>query len=226
MDRGGGADPFATLKEAGEEYKVYDSHYEKIGKVDDLIVDEGDRVSFVGVKTGFFGTNSTLVPVEKVRVNDKRRLIEISESAETIKDAPHFGKSEELTPDLQNRVRAYFELEGSTRSSREHETRDPYSAGATSDDERVDVTPGERAAASQEGSVPASGSAASQEGRLVKERQPEFAEPGAHVGERERAPEQTSPEEQPISERLSEEQVGLAGWLTSGSGVTVHRIRR
>ncbi len=224
MDRGGGADPFAELKEAREEYKVYDSHYEKIGKVDDLVVDEGDRVAFIGVKTGFFGTNSTLVPVEMVRVNDKRRLIEISESAETIKDAPHFGKSEELTPDLENRVRAYFELESPTRSSREYEPRDPYSAGTTSEDDRVDTAPGERAA-SQEGSVPASGSAASQEGRLV-EGQPEFAQPGEHVGERERAPERTSPEEQPISERLSEEQEGLTGWLTAGSGVTVHRIRR
>jgi PRC-barrel domain len=224
MDRGGGTDPFAELKEAREEYKVYDSHYEKIGKVDDLVVDEGDRVSFIGVKMGFFGTNSTLVPVEIVRVNDKRRLIEVSESAETIKDAPHFGKSEELTPELENRVRAYFELDDPTRSSREHEhRRDPHPT-VTSDDERVDVAPGERAA-SQEGSVPASGSAGSEEERPV-EPQPEFAQPGEHVGERERAPERTSPEEQPISERLSEQNEGLTGWLTAGSGVTVHRIRR
>ena len=222
MDRGGGTDPFAELKEAREEYKVYDSHYEKIGKVDDLVVHEGDRVSFIGVKMGFFGTNSTLVPVEIVRVNDKRRLIEVSESAETIKDAPHFGKSEELTPELENRVRAYFEL-GDPGPSREHEPRAPYPA-VTSDDERVDVAPGERAA-SQEGSVPASGSAGSEEERPV-EPQPEFAQPGEHVGERERAPERTSPEEQPISERLSEENEGLTGWLTAGSGVTVHRIRR
>ena len=223
MDRGGGTDPFAELKEASEEYKVYDSHYEKIGKVDDLVVGEDGRVLYVGVKTGFFGTNSTLVPVDIVRVNDKRRLIEVSESAETIKDAPHFGKSEELTPELENRVRAYFELDD-PGSSREHEhRRDPYPT-ATSHDERVDVAPGERAA-SQEGSVPASGSTGSQEERPV-ERQPEFAEPGEHVGERERAPERTSPEEQPISERLSEESEGLTGWLTAGSGVTVHRIRR
>lgn len=220
MDRGGGADPFAELKEAREEYKVYDSRYEKIGKVDDLVAGEDDRVLYVGVKMGFFGTNSTLVPVEMVRVNDKRRLIEVSESAETIKHAPHFGKSEELTPELENHVRSYFELDD-PGTSREHEPRDPYPA-ATSDDERVDVAPGERAA-SQEGSVPAS--AVPREERPV-ERQPEFAEPGEHAGERERAPERTSPEEQPISERLSEESGGLTGWLTSGGGVTVHRIRR
>ena len=224
MDRGGGADPFAELKEAREEYKVYDSHYEKIGKVDDLVAGEGDRVLYIGVKMGFFGTNSTLVPVEMVRVNDKRRLIEVFESAETIKHAPHFGKSEELTPELENHVRSYFGLDDSG-SSREHEPRDSYPAATTSDDERVDVALGERAA-SQEGSVPASGSAAPQEEPPPVERQPEFAEPGEHVGERERAPEPTSREEQPISERLSEEAEGLTGWLTAGSGVTVHRIRR
>ncbi|MDP8952636.1 MAG: PRC-barrel domain-containing protein [Actinomycetota bacterium] len=221
MDRGGGEDPFAELKEAREEYKVYDSHYEKIGKVDDLVVNEDGRVVYIGVKAGFFGTNSTLIPVEMVRVNDKRRLIEVSESAETIKDAPHFGKSEELTPELETRVRAYFEL-GDPGSSREREPRDPYPAVTTSDDERVDVAPGERAA-SQEGSVPASG--APREERPM-DRQPEFAQPGEHVGERDRAPQRTSPEEQPISERLSEEDEGLTGWLTAGSGVTVHRIRR
>jgi hypothetical protein len=58
------------------------------------------------------------------------------------------------------------------------------------------------------------------------DRQPEFAEPGEHVGERDRASQRTSPEEHPISERLSEEDEGLTGWLTAGSGVTVHRIRR
>jgi hypothetical protein len=222
MDRGGGEDPFAELKEAREEYKVYDSHYEKIGKVDDLVVDEDARVLYIGVKAGFFGTNSTLIPVEMVRVNDKRRLIEVSESAETIKDAPHFGKSEELTPELETRVRAYFEL-GERGSSREHEPRGLYPA-VTSDDERVDVAPGERAA-SQEGPVPASGSTTPQEEPRM-DRQPEGAQPGEHVGERDPTPQRTSPEERPISERLSEEDEGLTGWLTAGSGVTVHRIRR
>ena len=225
MDRGGGEDPFAELKEAREEYKVYDSHYEKIGKVDDLVVDEDARVLYIGVKAGFFGTNSTLIPVEVVRVNDKRRLIEVSESAETIKDAPHFGKSEELTPELETRVRGYFEL-GEPGSSREHEPRGLYPA-VTSDDERVDVAPGERAA-SQEGSVPPSGSTTPQEDQEEPrvERQPEVAQPGEHAGERDHTPQRTSAEERPISERLSEEDEGLTGWLTAGSGVTVHRIRR
>src|SRR5215217_60795 len=98
MDRVGDADPFARLKSSNEEYSVYDAHYERIGKVDDILLDEQDKVSYVGVKMGFFGTNSTLIPVEIIRVNDRRRLVEVSESAETIKHAPHFGHDETVSP--------------------------------------------------------------------------------------------------------------------------------
>lgn len=203
MDRGG-ADPFAELKEAGEEYKVYDSHYEKIGQVDDLIADEDDQVLYVGVKMGFFGTNSTLIPVEILRINDKRRLIEVSEPAETIKHAPHFGRSEELTPELENHVRTYFGLD-SLSPSPEHEPRDSYPT-TTETDDRVDIAPGERA--TQDRSVSASGSTTPGEERS-SERRPE------HTGERE-----------PISERLSEEPSGIGRLMPGGGGVTVHRISR
>src|SRR5215207_8865936 len=111
MDTESGQDPFAGLKSSSEEYSVYDAHYERIGKVDDVFLDERDAVSYIGVKLGFLGTNSTLVPVEIVRVNDKRRLIEIAEEAETIKHAPHFGHDETVSPELEDRVRTYFGLE-------------------------------------------------------------------------------------------------------------------
>ena len=111
MDREIGPDPFAALKEGSEEYHVYDKHYERIGRVDDVFIDERDAVSYVGIKMGFFGTNSTLVPVEIVRVNDLRRLIEVDEDAETIKHAPHFGHDETVSPELEDRVRTYFGLE-------------------------------------------------------------------------------------------------------------------
>ncbi len=49
---------------------------------------ELDRMTHVGFKMGFIGSNSTLIPVELVRVNGKWRLIEIAESGETIRHAP------------------------------------------------------------------------------------------------------------------------------------------
>ena len=149
-------DPFAGLKKAKEDYKVYDSHYEKIGKVDDLLVDDRDEVLYVGVKMGLFGTNSTIIPTEIVRVNDKRQLIEVSEPADTIKHAPHFGHGNDLTPELENHVRSYYGLEG-LRATPEH-TGGYSTSGDDSrfaPDPRVDMVPGERAGA-QERPAPSS----------------------------------------------------------------------
>jgi hypothetical protein len=152
MDRVSGADPFAELKSSSEEYAVYDSHYERIGKVDDVLLDELDRVTYVGVKMGFFGTNSTLIPVELVRVNDKRRLVEVAESKETIRHAPHFGQDETVSPELEDRVRTYFGLEPLYSSYRQEGpyTSDTPEVRGFGPDERVDVEPGERARAQEE----------------------------------------------------------------------------
>lgn len=153
MDRVSGADPFAELKSSSEEYAVYDSHYERMGKVDDVLLDEMDRVTYVGVKMGFFGTNSTLIPVELVRVNDKRRLVEVAESKETIRHAPHFGQDETVSPELEDRVRTYFGLEPLHSSYRQEGpyTSDTPEASRFGPDDRVDVEPGERARAQEEG---------------------------------------------------------------------------
>jgi hypothetical protein len=144
MDTGSGQDPFAGLKESSEEYSVYDAHYERIGRVDDVLLDERDAVSYIGVKMGFFGTNSTLVPVEIVRVNDRRHLIEIAEEAETIKHAPNFGHDETISPDLEDRVRTYFGLEPIQPSQEPEEIHPTDDTSRFGPDERVDTEPGER----------------------------------------------------------------------------------
>jgi hypothetical protein len=144
VDREIGPDPFAALKEGIEEYHVYDRHYERIGRVDDVFIDDRDAVSYVGVKMGFFGTNSTLVPVEIVRVNDLRRLIEIDEDAETIKHAPNFGHDETVSPELEDRVRTYFGLEPLLPPPVSAETYPPEETDRFGPDARVDTEPGER----------------------------------------------------------------------------------
>jgi PRC-barrel domain len=143
VDREISPDPFAALKDGSEEYHVYDKHYEKIGRVDDVFIDERDAVSYIGIKMGFFGTNSTLVPVELVRVNDLRRLIEVDEDAETIKHAPHFGHDETVLPELEDRVRTYFGLEPLLPPKPE-ETYHPEAEPRFGSDARVDTEPGER----------------------------------------------------------------------------------
>src|SRR5215212_4848778 len=48
-------DRSTPLEDLYAEYTVYDMHYEKIGKIDDLFVDENDNPEYVGVKMGFLG---------------------------------------------------------------------------------------------------------------------------------------------------------------------------
>ena len=111
MSAGTGGDRFRELEQAYGEYTVYDQHYEKVGKVDDLFVDENDQPEYIGVKTGFLGTKSTLIPIELVRVNDRRKLLEVAADEETIKHAPTFEDDGDITPEYENRVHGYFGLE-------------------------------------------------------------------------------------------------------------------
>src|SRR5919205_3809949 len=99
------------LEEKYEGYRVYDNRGEKIGKVDDLFIDESDREEYIGVKMGFFGMKSTLIPMDIVRVNEDDRSIEVSDSKDHVKSAPSFDDDEDITPDYENRIRSYFGLE-------------------------------------------------------------------------------------------------------------------
>ncbi len=97
--------------EAYKDYTVYDQHYEKVGKVDDLFVDENDQPEYIGVKMGFLGTKSTLIPIELVRINDRRQLVEVAADEEKIKGAPTFDNDSDITPEYEHGVYGYFGLQ-------------------------------------------------------------------------------------------------------------------
>jgi sporulation protein YlmC with PRC-barrel domain len=105
------------LEEKYEGYKVYDNRGDKIGKVDDLFVDESDNEEYIGVKLGLFGTKSTLIPMEIVRVNEAEKAIEVSDSKDHVQDAPTFGDDDEVTSEYENRIRSHFGLESLASSS-------------------------------------------------------------------------------------------------------------
>ena len=111
MSAGSGGDGFRQLEQAFGEYTVYDQHYEKIGKIDDIFVDANDQPEYIGVKMGFLGMHSTLIPIELVRVNDRRKLVEVAADEETIKHAPTFDNDGDITPEYEDRVHGYFGLE-------------------------------------------------------------------------------------------------------------------
>ena len=110
-------DRLRELEEKYEGYKVYDNAGEKIGKVDDLFVDEQDREEYIGVKMGFFGLRSTLIPMDVARVNESDRSIEVADSRDHVKEAPHFADDDDITPEFERRIRTHFGLEGEESSS-------------------------------------------------------------------------------------------------------------
>jgi hypothetical protein len=111
-------DRLRELEEKYEDYKVYDNQGERIGKVDDLFVDETDREEYIGVKLGFLGLKSTLIPMDIVRVNEGERTIEVSESKDHVRSAPSFDDDEDITPAYEDRIRSHFGLESLGTSER------------------------------------------------------------------------------------------------------------
>jgi sporulation protein YlmC with PRC-barrel domain len=123
-------DRMRELEERYEDYTVYDRDGDKIGKVDDLFVDETDREEYIGVKMGLFGlSGTTLIPMEMVRVNDQDRAIEVSDSKEHVKDAPTYSDDDEVTGEFEDRIRSHFGLD-SVASSAERGSYGQYSGAA------------------------------------------------------------------------------------------------
>lgn len=67
---------------------VYDKAGEKVGKVEQIYIsDRTDQPRWVSVKTGFFGTSHSLVPLAGARHSGDRLDVGVTKSA--VKDAPH-----------------------------------------------------------------------------------------------------------------------------------------
>jgi PRC-barrel domain len=145
-------DRFRELAEAYKDYAVFDQHYERLGKVDDLFVDKNDRPEYIGVRMGYLLEQKTvLIPMGIVRVNDRRKLVEVAADKDTIQEAPNFDNHKDITPEYEDRVHGYFGLEREGSSHKWSGYGDYYTSdfisGRHSDQalEGVDTEYGERA---------------------------------------------------------------------------------
>ena len=111
MEREARTDKFTEVEDRYAGYTVYDQHSEKMGKVDDLFLDENDSPEYLGVKMGFLGTRTTLIPFQMARVNDARQVIEVAADKETLKNGPTFDDDREITPEFENEVYSYYGLQ-------------------------------------------------------------------------------------------------------------------
>jgi uncharacterized protein (TIGR02271 family) len=105
------SDRFTALEERFVGYEVYDPNGSKIGKVDDLFVDESDQPEYVGVKMGFLGTRSTLIPMDIITVDESAGRLVTSADKETVKNGPTFDDDREIIPGFENEVHSYYGLQ-------------------------------------------------------------------------------------------------------------------
>ena len=137
MERDERSDRFTAIEDRFAGYEAYDQSGEKIGKVDDLFVDENDNPEYIGVKMGFLGTRSTLIPMEICTVDEAGQRINVATDKETAKNGPTFDDDREVTPDFENEVYSYYGLQRTQTT----EERGAYGAyqGETTDEEELRV---------------------------------------------------------------------------------------
>jgi uncharacterized protein (TIGR02271 family) len=130
------SDRFTAIENRFAGYEVYDQSGSKIGKVDDLFVDEADQPEYIGVKMGFLGTSSTLIPWEAVSsTDDEGRAITVATDKDTAKNGPTFDDDREITPAFENEVHSYYGLQ---RSGTESGAYEAYQAETTASDVRAE----------------------------------------------------------------------------------------
>jgi uncharacterized protein (TIGR02271 family) len=128
------SDRFTAIEDQYAGYTVVDEGGSKIGKVDDLFLDESDQPEYFGVKMGFLGTSSTLIPADISTIDNERGFIKVSQPKSTVQDGPAFDDDREITPEYENEVRSYYGLgpiESSGSYGNYEETNGHSGAGTT-----------------------------------------------------------------------------------------------
>ena len=104
---------------------VIDESGDSIGKVAHVYLDNRtERPSWVTVRTGFFGTHETLVPLRGAKLSDGD--IHIPYRKAYVKDAPHFDAERRLTEDEEGSFYRYYDDGDEARDDPERDDRDEH----------------------------------------------------------------------------------------------------
>src|ERR671910_944196 len=123
------SDRFTAIEDKYAGYTVVDEGGSKIGKVDDLFLDESDQPEYFGVKMGFLGTSSTLIPADIATINNEQGFIEISQPKSTVQNGLAFDDDREITPEYENEVRSYYGL-GAASATEDRGTYSHYTGNS------------------------------------------------------------------------------------------------
>src|ERR687895_444226 len=122
------SDRFTAVEDQYACHTLGDESGAKIGNVNDLFLDENDQPEYFGVKMGFLGTSSTLIPADIATINNEQGFIEVSHTKDTVKEGPAFDDDREITPEYENEVRSYYGL-GAATGTEDRGTYADYSSG-------------------------------------------------------------------------------------------------
>ena len=87
---------------------VYSSEGDKIGRVEEIFMDEETRrPEWIGIGTGFFGTKRVLVPVEGASLGDDQ--ITVPYTTAQVKDSPDID-SDEITQGTESALYSHYGL--------------------------------------------------------------------------------------------------------------------
>jgi uncharacterized protein (TIGR02271 family) len=123
------SDRFTAIEDQYAGYTVYDPDGDKIGKVDDLFLDESDQPEYIGVKMGLLGTSSTLIPWQMVEVREDDSSLIVSADDGQVKEGSTFD-DRDITPEFENEVYSYYGLQQSG-STEDRSSYADYSSGTT-----------------------------------------------------------------------------------------------
>lgn len=117
-------------------YKIYDRDGGKLGKVEYTVLDEREQPQYLAVKTGLFGSKTTLIPERVVRLDEGSGEFQVEASEDQIKDAPTFGDEDEIPQDFEDRVMNHYGLGASGAASSGATTQDRDYSDRGSDEAR------------------------------------------------------------------------------------------
>jgi hypothetical protein len=89
---------------------VVDRDGDKIGKFDELYLDDDDRPAWAAVTTGLFGMRQTFVPLSEARADGD--VLQVPFGKDMVKDAPSVDPDAQLSPEEEDLLYRHYGLRG------------------------------------------------------------------------------------------------------------------
>jgi hypothetical protein len=89
---------------------VVDRDGDKIGKFDELYLDDADNPAWAAVTTGLFGMRQTFVPLSEARADGD--VLQVPFGKDVVKDAPNVDPDTQLSPEEENLLYRHYGVRG------------------------------------------------------------------------------------------------------------------